>query len=120
MEAWIEERIPRIMPPNWHRLETSEDGAKWFEHSGMTVILSADTELDGRRWLHVSVARPTRLPSWDELRIVKDLFIGPDCKAIQVLPKKSEYVNIHPHVLHLWHCLDEDPLPDFTRGGSTL
>ncbi len=28
--------------------------------------------------------------------------------------------NIHPNVLHLFVCLDGDPLPDFTRGKGSL
>ncbi len=84
----------------------------------LTVICSARPEADGKRWMHVSCSRPSRLPSWDDLRLVKDTFIGRERKALQVLPPQSEYVNCHPYVLHLWACLDGDPLPDFRRNGT--
>lgn len=84
----------------------------------LLVLCSAREEADGKRWIHVSCSHPHRLPSWTELRRVKDVFIGKDRKAIQVLPAASEYVNIHDHVLHLWACLDEDPLPDFRVEGQ--
>lgn len=84
----------------------------------VAVLVSESVEADDRIWLHVSVSRPTRLPSWSDLRRVKDAFIGKDRKAIQVLPAQSEYVNIHPHVLHLFACLEGDPLPDFRRGAG--
>jgi hypothetical protein len=29
-------------------------------------------------------------------------------------------VNIHPNCLHLFVCVDNDPLPDFTRGEGLL
>jgi hypothetical protein len=80
------------------------------------VLVSESVESDDRIWLHVSVSRPNRLPTWADLRRVKDAFIGKDRKAIQVLPAQSEYVNIHPYVLHLFACLEGDPLPDFRRG----
>jgi len=79
----------------------------------LTVICSAKVEGDGQRWMHVSVSRSSKLPSWDDLRLVKDTFIGKSRKAIQVLPPESEYVNFHPYVLHLWACLDGEPIPDF-------
>ena len=90
-----------------------------YQHVNMPlfVLCSARTENDGKRWMHVSCSRRNRLPSWEELRLVKDTFIGRERKAIQVLPPDSEYVNIHGYVLHLWCCLDVDPLPDFRQAG---
>jgi hypothetical protein len=82
----------------------------------MTVIFSGMVEADGKRWLHVSCAHGNRLPSWDDLKLVKETFIGRDRKAVQVFPSQEEYVNVNPYCLHLWHCLDGDGLPDFTSG----
>lgn len=65
-----------------------------------------------RVWRHLSVSafRPPRLPTWDELRWCKEVFLG-DEKAVMVFPSKREYVNDHPNVLHLFSGPDE--LPDF-------
>jgi hypothetical protein len=53
--------------------------------------------------------------------MVKRIFLGRERQALQVLPRESEYVNVNPHVLHLWSALDRpDWLPDFTRGTGTL
>jgi hypothetical protein len=87
-------------------------------HSSLRVICSARVEADGKRWMHVSASRPSRLPSWEDMRLVKDTFIGRERKAIQIMPPENEYVNLHQHVLHLWSCLDGDPLPDFRVMGS--
>jgi hypothetical protein len=84
----------------------------------LLVIFSGQRERDGRRWAHVSMSRPSRLPSWDDVREVKDTFIGRDRRAIQILPPQAEYVNLHKNVLHLWHCLDGDGLPDFRIDGQ--
>ena len=91
-----------------------------YQHINMPlhVICSARTEADGKRWMHVSCSRRNRLPSWEELKLVKDTFIGRERKAIQILPPESEYVNLHFFVLHLWSCLDGDPLPDFRINGQ--
>ena len=33
---------------------------------------------------------------------------------------RAKHVNIHPGVLHVWHCLDGDVTPDFTANGDTI
>lgn len=93
-----------------------------YQHIGMPlrVLCAARVEADGKRWMHVSCSRPNRLPSWEELKLVKDTFIGRERKAIQVLPPEAEHVNIHPYALHLFSCLDDDPLPDFRVDGKYI
>jgi hypothetical protein len=118
--GWRQEHFRSILLPEWQPLQSTEDGASYESSDGLCVIVSADVELDGKRWLHVSCSRKDRLPSWNDLRRVKDLFIGMSRTAVQVLPRQEKYVNVHPRVLHLFTCLDDDPLPDFTRGTESL
>lgn len=76
---------------------------------------------DGKRWLHFSMSGEDRLPTWDELVETKEAFLGTEVKAIQVIPPRSQYVNLNPYVLHLWVAVNgDDGLPDFTRGGDSL
>jgi hypothetical protein len=56
--------------------------------------------LDG--WEHVSVSTQRRIPNWLEMCFVKDLFWNEDDWVVQFHPAKSQYVNNHPNVLHLW------------------
>jgi hypothetical protein len=68
---------------------------------------------DGELWEHVSVTvvsytGQTRTPTWDEMCAVKDLFWGQEEAVIQYHPPKSEYVNCHPNVLHLWRPLEAE------------
>lgn len=116
-EGWSEEFFRAIGTPiSWLIFE---EPYLHYQKIGDTllVIASGATEADGKRWIHVSLSRPSRLPSWEDVREVKDTFIGPDRKAIQVLPPKAEYVNVHRYTLHLFCCLDGDPLPDFRKAG---
>jgi hypothetical protein len=55
-------------------------------------------------WEHVSVSAEKRCPTWEEMCWVKDLFWDEHEMAVQYHPPKSEYVNFHPFVLHLWAC----------------
>ena len=91
-------------------------GAYLNKPMGLTVLITGQVETDGSRWIHVSVSRRSRLPSWEDLKLVKCLFIGIEKKAIQILPAESEYVNFHPFCLHLWHRTDAEMCPDFTHG----
>ena len=82
----------------------------------MVLIASDGSEPDipdeWRGWEHVSVhafrdaAREfnvkMRTPTWREMAYVKDLCWDGEDVVMQLHPRKSEYVNNHPHVLHLW------------------
>lgn len=120
MEALAMEVLPRVLPVGWRTIERRVDGAKYVHADGLAVIVSAATELDGRRWLHVSCSRATKLPTWNDLKRVKLAFVGRDRTALQILPPEAKYVNINPYVLHLWSCLDGNVTPDFTAGTGSL
>lgn len=87
--------------------------------AGQTVILSQSRHRDGRRWVHLSMSTLTRPPTWKELVAAKEVFLGKETRAIQVCPPRSEYVNHHPFVLHLFSCLDGDGLPPDFREEET-
>ena len=128
MHVWVRDLMPVVLPNEWR-----EEGGGTFgddghinglmylnDRRGLKAILSAAVELDGRRWLHLSVSHALRLPTWAEFVAAKEALMGRDRKAIQVLPPRREWVNISPHVLHLFACVDGDVLPDFTRGSGGL
>lgn len=58
------------------------------------------------RWEHVSVSIRergiVRTPLWGEMEFVKNQFWDREDCVLQFHPPRSEYVNVHPHVLHLW------------------
>ena len=99
--------------------ECKLDGVSFIHRKGM-VILSESIELDGKRWLHLSASYRGRLPEYNELKQIKNIFIGKDKKAIQVFPEENKNINIHEFCLHLWHCVDGDGLPDFIRGMGSI
>ena len=58
------------------------------------------------QWEHVSVSIRerglVRTPLWAEMEFVKNVFWDREDCVLQFHPPRSEYVNVHPHVLHLW------------------
>lgn len=99
--------------------EKAAEYMRAWEHNGLRIIASAGEYDDGREWLHVSVSRKSRVPSYDELTRIKRDFIGDDKKAVLVLPEKKNHVNIHDYCLHLFYSA-ENPLPEFSAGLGTI
>jgi len=113
---------PRVLPASWREVQRGPDGAKYMNANARLVcILSCSVELDGRAWLHMSCSHATRIPTWGELRVCKEQFLG-DREAYSVMPPRARYVNLHNNVLHLFALLDESvtALPDFTGGSGSL
>lgn len=74
---------------------------------------------DGMGWEHVSITIRTKnrmvykVPDWEIMCMIKDMFWENEDTVIQYHPKKSEYVNNHPYVLHLWKPIGRElPVPD--------
>lgn len=115
----LSDAIKRL-PSAWRVVFKSLDGVHCKSRSGMQAILSGSKELDGRLWMHLSISRERLVPNWEQLVDCKNIFLGKDVIAVQVFPREADYVNIHRFVLHLWQCLDADPVPDFTHGTGSI
>ena len=72
------------------------------------VILSTEDRGAAGMWLHLSTSFPSRIPTWDEVVAVKELFMGKDTKAMQMIPPREHWLNVHPFCLHVWVRLDGD------------
>lgn len=78
---------------------------------GRGIIQIVASDGTGCEWEHVSCLYRylnqknkfiNRVPTWEEMSFVKALFWEEEETVIQFHPAKSEYVNCHPEVLHLW------------------
>lgn len=79
-----------------------------------TVIIASN----GLNWEHVSVhcidieTNKPFTPSWKIMCEIKNIFWDEEDCVVQYHPPKSEYVNNHEHVLHLWKPIGiKIPLP---------
>lgn len=69
---------------------------------------------NGGGWEHVSICpyKRTRVPSWDEMCRLKEMFFYEDEVVVQYHPAKDEYVNNVSNCLHLWRPINvEMPTP---------
>ena len=99
------------VPSHWRKFSspvTAGMASSWRHAlTEMTVLRSLSKMENGEQWIHVSVALPKRLPSWDELSKIKNEFLGRGASAIQVLASDDTHVNIHYFCLHCWLPLQE-------------
>ncbi len=101
------------------------------------TLLCSDSSEDPTlaQWEHVSVhayrggraflggTLRQRTPTWKEMCLVKRLCWDAEDVVMQLHPRESEYVNQHPHTLHLWRPIGQEiptPPADFvgTRPGE--
>jgi len=104
------------LPPGWKVLDYSPVMSWYRSQDGLRVGLSVNKEQDGRLWLHASFSRDFRMPSYEDMKTVKRIFVGQDRVAYQVFPKAESHANAMQFCLHLFSLLDgSEALPDFTR-----
>ena len=84
----------------------STDLAVYGTKDGIGIILSVDY---GRH--HMSISRPDRLPSWEDVKAAREMFLPIGKHFVMALPPPQHYVNMHQYVLHLWE-LRPDREPD--------
>ncbi len=68
---------------------------------GTCSVVWGDNEY-GMEHVSVSPKRKFKIPSWDDMCILKDIFFEDEEEAYQIHPKKNEYVNLMENCLHLW------------------
>ena len=93
------------VPHGFKEIDRPFPDVRRFVSLGGLRVIAAKEDHGGQRILHVSVSLPSSLPTWADLKHVKEQFIG-DCFAFQVLPPQAEYINVNPNVLHLWALAD--------------
>ena len=69
--------------------------------SGTCSVVWSNKE---NRWEHVSVSPKVqyKIPTWNDMCQLKDIFFNDDEEVLQLHPAKNNYVNIKDNCLHLW------------------
>lgn len=110
--------------PEGDRLQSGIMGSSIIDGNNGVFLIPCGTDYiqcvasDGMGWEHVSVTvrtknrKLTSIPTWEVMQWMKEVFWDDEDVVMQLHPKKSEYVNNHPNVLHLWRPIDvEIPTP---------
>lgn len=95
----------RLPYPGTNDIGNEFNGIFKIQFEGTHYIAIAS---NGAGWEHVSISHHNKTPNWDTMCKFKDMFFDEEEVVIQFHPKKSEYVNNHPHCLHLWRPLNHE------------
>ncbi len=110
----IPARWTQIRPPTNLRTLPNQETMAWRNVlDSLQVFFSLEDYKEDGIWLHASMTSLNsgrKPPSWSQLTLVKDLFFG-DEVAIQLLPKKKDYLNVHSGCLHLFRRVDAPTIP---------
>jgi hypothetical protein len=83
-----------------------------FKIGSLAIIASDGNDKVAEGFEHVSVSCEDRTPTWEEMHWVKQQFWTDDEVCYQLHPAKTNYINCHPHCLHIWrHQLFPVPMP---------
>lgn len=94
------------------------DGWSCMRRDRTASVIASASDIDGHEWVHASIARPDRMPTYDDLVLLHRACFG-DGWAYQCFAPPADHVNIHEFALHLWGRLDgQAVLPNFGAGGS--
>lgn len=95
--------------PGWRLALICSDGTEapdmpdWqWEHVSVHAYREQRIEVVGLLGRGSKPGLKQRTPTWKEMSYVKRLCWDGDDVVVQFHPRESEYVNCHPHVLHLW------------------
>lgn len=108
---WVNESIPK-------NSDLEHGMAVWVEHKKIgvgpsprykavdqpiAILMSYTPErTTNKAILHLSINLGKRGMNWDMFKAIRYGFFPDEVDVIQVFPKKSQYVNYHATVWHLW------------------
>ena len=109
--------LPRIRHPEldgpW--FHPDHGSLLWFLGEDIKILSSVEEKSDGNKWYHVSFSRADRIPSYEDMALIRDTLFRPTSVVLQVFPPREEHFNFHPHTLHLWERVtppEERVIPD--------
>lgn len=84
-------------------------GVRFYRMGECSVILAREPAgANGERLWHLTISRPDRHPSWDEIKTARYRLLPDDRCFGMLLPPSAAYVNVpeQNHVFHLWEVTD--------------
>lgn len=102
----IEINAPSTFLRLWARNPDVRNTKIFESGDGLGVLVSEDNTPKWGWLKHLSISRHDRYPTWEEILEVKEKIFG-DIDVMMIMPKKSDYVNVHQNCFHLWQTPQE-------------
>lgn len=91
-----------------------QPGTRYYRMGRATILLSPPFPEMDMGW-HMSISRPDRYPSWDEIAKARYELIPNETEMVMHLPPRGDYVNLHNFCFHIHELISPSP---FTGRGS--
>jgi hypothetical protein len=99
----------------WKETWCPTEGARAFLHPARG--LAAIRGRERGRW-HLSISHRDRVPTWGEIGFARDALLPAGTWMMIPHPPRQHWMNVHPHVLHLWEFHDEVLIEQFKLDGE--
>lgn len=95
--------IERPVPSLLRTLNPEAHDLRVYDLDECSVIVCREPDADGALWWHLSIAHPSRYPTWDEIKVARYALTPEDVPMAMILPRTAEYVNVpaQDNVFHL-------------------
>jgi hypothetical protein len=94
-----EESLP-VQMQIWMADGSLEPGTRLYSMGQCSIMVSPPID-EGWGW-HLSIAHPTRYPSWDEVAKARYELLPLDLNFEMPLPRPEDYVSIHENCFQVW------------------
>ena len=110
---WAETALPEGFADKWSRhFGASASLPHAYKRGELYALVSRDVIAHGDARWHISLrygepGENGRVPSWGEL-VECGHRLRPGVPFVVGVPPRSWWINVHPHVLHLWESKDKN------------
>ena len=104
-------------PPEWvaaWREQFGDTPPRAYENGKLQALVGREPVVDDDYRWHISISGPGRVPTWEELAATAHE-LRPGVPMAIGIPPRSWWMNVHPHVLHLWELRDEHLIAEWRR-----
>lgn len=91
----------------WQRMDGGKDPLRAI----ISIDLYDVLDKAAGHWLHISVSRRTKTPTWQEMETARAELGYVDRLFIQMHPPRAHWLNLHQHCLHMFSRIDGDAIP---------
>lgn len=68
----------------------------------LRVLVGREPKNGGPEVWHLSISHKVRIPAWYEIKEARYKFLPDGVNMAIMFPPVSQYVDLHPHTIHLW------------------
>lgn len=107
VEPWVKEFVSLVLPADWKQVDVGKTAVPYtneYRHvrQPLGVVIGGQKMQLGDYYIHLQAAREDRPITLAEATDIKDIFLGADMVAYQILLPRQVQTRLGPNSIHLW------------------